>query len=87
MNAANGRLVVGVVERLYSELLLDVRFKPADQRSSSIRPVIWVVSVRADARDVVVDGMLRRTAWKSVRYVGELVVPDPLDAVRRHLPF
>ena len=42
---------------------------------------------RADGRDVVVDGMLWRTAWKSARYAGELVVPDPHDAVWRHLPF
>ena len=37
--------------------------------------------------DVVVDSMLRRTADKSARYVGELVVPEPLDAVRRHMLF
>ena len=42
---------------------------------------------RADGRDVMVDGMLKRTAGKSVCYAGELVVPEPLDAVRRHLPF
>ena len=42
---------------------------------------------RADGSDVVVDGMLRRTAGKSARYAGELVVPDFLDAVRRHLSF
>ena len=42
---------------------------------------------RADGRDVVVDGMLWRTAGKSARYAGELVVPAPLDVVRRHLPF
>ena len=42
---------------------------------------------RADGKDVVVDGMLWRTAGKSARYAGELVVPEPLDAVRRHLPF
>ena len=42
---------------------------------------------RADGRDVVVDGMPWRTAGKSARYAGELVVPKPLDAVRRHLPF
>ena len=41
MDAADGRLVAGVVEWLFSEVLLDVRFKPADQKSSSIRPVIW----------------------------------------------
>ena len=35
----------------------------------------------------MVDGMLRRTAGKSARYAGELVVTEPLDAVRRHLPF
>ena len=32
----------------------------------------------------MVDGMLWRTAGKSARYAGELVVPEPLDAVRRH---
>ena len=41
-----------------------------------------VVGGRADGRDVVVDGMLWRTAGKSARYAGELVVPEPLDAVR-----
>ena len=45
------------------------------------------VSGRADGRDVVVDGTLRRTAGKPVRYDGELVVSEPLDAIRRHLPF
>ena len=40
-----------------------------------------------NGRDVVTDGMLWRTAGKSARYAGELVVPEPLDAVRRHLPF
>ena len=38
--AANGRLVAGVAEWLFGEVLLDVRFRLADQRSSSIRPVI-----------------------------------------------
>ena len=37
---------------------------------------------RADGRDVVVDGMLWRTAGKSARYAGELVFSEPLDAVR-----
>ena len=37
--------------------------------------------------DVVVDGMLRRTAGNSVGYVCQLVVPESLDAVRRRLPF
>ena len=46
-----------------------------------------VVCGRADGRNVVVDGMLCRTAGKSARYAGELVVPEPLDAVWRHLPF
>ena len=41
---------------------------------------------RADGRGVVVDGMVWRTAGKSARYAGELVVPELLDAVRRHLP-
>ena len=31
--------------------------------------------------------MLIRTAGKSVRYAEELEVAEPLDAVRRHLPF
>ena len=35
----------------------------------------------------MVDGMLWRTAGKSAHYVGKLVVPVTLDAVRRHLPF
>ena len=35
----------------------------------------------------MVDGMLGRTAGKSVRFAGELVVLESLDAVRRHLPF
>ena len=35
----------------------------------------------------MVDGLLLRTAGKSARYAGELVVPESLDAVWRHLPF
>ena len=42
---------------------------------------------RADVRDVVVDGMLRRTAGKSFCYADQLVFPEPIDAIRRHLPF
>ena len=38
-----------------------------------------MVCGRADGRDVVVDGMLWRTAEKSVRYAGKLVVPEPLE--------
>ena len=41
MDAADCRLVAGVAEWLFGEKLMDVRFKPADQRSSSFRPVIW----------------------------------------------
>ena len=41
MDAADGRLVAGVAEWLFGEVLLDSRFKPAGQRSSSFRPVIW----------------------------------------------
>ena len=57
------------------------------------RPIIvasashLAVSGRADSRDVVVDGILLRTAGKSARYTRKLVVPEPLDAVQRHLPF
>ena len=39
--AADGRVVAGVTECLFGEVLLDVRFIPADQRSTAIRPVIW----------------------------------------------
>ena len=41
VDAADCRLVAGVAEWLYGEAFLDVRFEPADQRSSSFRPVIW----------------------------------------------
>ena len=41
MDATDCRFVAGVVEWLFGEVLLDVRLKPADQRSSSFRPVIW----------------------------------------------
>ena len=41
MDAADCQLVAGVAEWLFGEVLLDVGFKPADQRSSSFRPVIW----------------------------------------------
>ena len=40
MDVADGRLVAGA-EWLFGEALLDVRLKPADRGSSSIRPVIW----------------------------------------------
>ena len=41
LHAADCRLVADVSEWLFGEVLLDVRSLPADQRSSSIRPVIW----------------------------------------------
>ena len=41
MDAADCRLVAGVAEWLFGEVLLDVRLRPADQRLSSFRPVIW----------------------------------------------
>ena len=41
MNAADCRLVAGVAEWLFGEVLLDVRFKQVDQRSTSFRSVIW----------------------------------------------
>ena len=40
MDAVDGRLIA-VIEWLFGEVLLDVMFRPVDQRSSSIRPVIW----------------------------------------------
>ena len=86
MDAADDRLVAGVVEWLFgyvagcqaltgrSEIVVD----PAGHLA---------VCCRADCRDAVVDGMPWRTAGKSVRYAGELVVPEPLDAFRRQLSF
>ena len=41
MDATDCRLVAGVSEWLFGEVLLDVRPKAADQRSSSFQPVIW----------------------------------------------
>ena len=40
MVGANGRLATGVAEWHFGEVLQDVGFKPDDQGSSSIRPVI-----------------------------------------------
>ena len=78
MHAADVRLVADIVEWPFGEVLLDVRLKPADHLA---------VCGRADGWDVVVNGMVRRTFWKPVRYACELVVPEPLNAVRRHPPF
>ena len=55
------------------------------------RPIIdptchQAVCCRADGGDVVAYGMPWRTAGKSACHAGELVDPEPLDAVRRHLP-
>ena len=63
MNAAYCRVVAGVAEWLFGEVLLDVRLIPADQISSSFRPVIW----RSVAE--LMAGML----WQMVCY-GELLV-------------
>ena len=41
VDAADGRHVASVIERLFGEVLLDVWSKPADQRSSPIRSVTW----------------------------------------------
>ena len=41
MDAADCRLVAGVAEWPFGVVLLDVMFKPADQRSFTFRPVIW----------------------------------------------
>ena len=41
VDEADCRIVAGVAEWLYGEVLMDVWLKPADQRSSSFRPVIW----------------------------------------------
>ena len=41
VDAADCRLVAGVAEWLFGMVLLDARLKPADQISSSFRPIIW----------------------------------------------
>ena len=41
MDVTDCRLAAGVAERFFGEVLLDVRSKPADQRSSSFQLVIW----------------------------------------------
>ena len=41
MDAADGRLVAGVAEWLFGEVLQDVEFRPANHGSSSFRTVIW----------------------------------------------
>ena len=78
MDAADGRLVAYIDERLFGGVLLEVRINQNGHLA---------VCGRADGRDFVVDGMLRRTAGESFRYGGELIVPEPLDAGWRHLPF
>ena len=40
MDAVEGRPVAGVVEWILGEVLLDVILRPADQKSSSMQPVI-----------------------------------------------
>ena len=103
MDATDFRLVAGVAEWLFGEVLLDVRLKPVDQRSSSFRPVIWraVAELMAGtlwkmacygellgnqlvmlANCLEISSSCWRTAWKSARHAGKLVVPEPLDAVR-----
>ena len=41
MDVADCLLVAGVAEWLFGDILLDVRSKQANQRSSLIRTVIW----------------------------------------------
>ena len=71
---------------LFGEVLLDIRFKPADQISSLFRSVIWrsVAELVVGLLGMMVGmvGMLLKIAGKSARYAGELAVPEPLDAVR-----
>ena len=40
MDATDCRLVAGIAEWLFGEVLLDAKFKQADQTSLSFRPVI-----------------------------------------------
>ena len=61
-------LVTGVVEWFIGKVLLDVRFRSVDL-AGHLAVCDW---------NIFVDGMLRRTARKSVLYAGELVVPEPL---------
>ena len=78
MDAADGRLVA-VADWLFGVALLEVSYKPVDQIGH------LAVCGRSDGWDVVIDGILGRTAGKSVRYAGKLVVPEPPNAGRRHL--
>ena len=57
MDAADFRFIAGDAEWLVDEVLLDVRLKPADQRSSSFRRVIW----RSVAEQMA--GMLWHMDW------------------------
>ena len=59
--------------------------RPIRDRRRSGQPS--AVCGRGDGSDVVVDGMVRQADGKSDHYVVELVIPEPLDAVRRNLPF
>ena len=56
MDAADARVIASVVEWLFGDVLLDDRLMPADQRSSSIRTIIW----RSVAE--LMAGMLRQMA-------------------------
>ena len=50
MDAADGRLVGAAAEWLFVEVLLDVRLRPVNQRSSSVRPVICLSVAELMAR-------------------------------------
>ena len=65
------RLVAGIDEWLFGEVLQDVRFKPADQRSSSCRPVMSVLHIVVDpatdcCRYVGVDDTIEQLLWSTL---------------------
>ena len=71
MDAADCRLVAGVDVWLFGVVLLDVRLKPADQRSSSSRPDIR----RSVAK--LIAGML----WKVACHGGMAAILGGMGAV------
>ena len=82
MDAADCRLVAGFAELLFGEASQDCKSYTGRSEIVAVPVGHLAVCCRADNRDGAVDGKLWRTAGKSVRFAGELVVPELLDAVR-----
>ena len=79
VDAADGRFIADAVDWLFGEVLLDVRSKPADQIYGGVWQSWW-------------QGCCGRwhamaNCWEISMLCRWTVVSEPLDAVRRHLPF